>query len=130
MNQVILIGRLVKDPEVKEKYARYTLAVDRKFKKEGEPTADFISLKAFGKNKDFVERWLRKGVKILVMAHIQSGKYEKDGRTIYTQDFLVDSHEFVESKKATSEATADNSATDEFINVVDAIDVDEDLPFV
>ena len=130
MNQVILIGRLVKDPEVKEKYARYTLAVDRKFKKEGEPTADFISLKAFGKNKDFVERWLKKGVKILVIAHVQSGKYEKDGRTIYTQDFLVDSHEFVESKKAASEATADNSATDEFINVVDAIDVDEDLPFV
>ena len=130
MNQLILIGRLVKDPEVKEKYARYTLAVDRKFKKEGEPTADFIPLKAFGKNKDFVERWLRKGVKILVTAHIQSGKYEKDGRTIYTQDFLVDSHEFVESKKAASEATADNSATDEFINIVDAIDVDEDLPFV
>lgn len=106
MNKVILMGRLVRDPEVRysqgEKstaIARYTLAVDRKFKRDGEPNADFINCIAFGKNGEFAEKYLHKGIKILVEGRIQTGSYtNKDGVKVYTTDVVVESCEFAESK--------------------------------
>lgn len=106
MNRVILSGRLVADPEVRvtgEKnvtVARYRLAVDRKHKQNGEQAADFINCVAFGRNGKFAQDYLRKGVKIMVEGHIQTGSYKnKDGDTIYTTDVIVESHEFCESKR-------------------------------
>ena len=111
MNKVILVGRVVRDPEVKYSagdnsmaIARYTLAVDRKGKKqEGQQNADFISCVAFGKVGEFAEKYLQKGTKIAVTGRIQTGSYEKDGVKVYTTDVVVEEHEFVESK-ATGDA--------------------------
>ena len=108
MNEVILIGRLVADPEVRwtsgEKpmaVARYKLAVDRKIKKDGEQSADFPSCVAFGKNGEFAKKFLKKGIKIAIRGHLQTGSYtNKDGNTVYTTDVVVDSTEFCESKKS------------------------------
>lgn len=130
MNKVILIGRLTKDPEVRHDtqnpVATYTLAVDRKFKQEGKPEADFIRCVAWNKNADFVEKYLKKGTKICIVGHIQTGSYtDKDGKTIYTTDVNVEEHEFVESKKSTEEKP--EAAAEGFI----PIDVnDEELPFL
>lgn len=104
MNKVVLMGRLTKDPEVKygkeEKsdVARYTLAVNRKYKSEDED-ADFIRCVVFGKAVEFVEKYLKKGMKISVVGRIQTGRYEKDGETHYTTDVIVEEHEFAEPKK-------------------------------
>lgn len=108
MNKVILMGRLSKDPEVRYSQgnnamaiARYTLAVDRKFKRDGEPNADFINCIAFGKNGEFAEKYLHKGIKILVEGRWQSGSYtNRDGQKVYTNDCVVESCEFAESKNA------------------------------
>lgn len=139
MNKVILIGRLVADPEVKytqgEKptaIARYRLAVDRKFKREGEQAADFISCIAFGKNGEFVEKYLRKGTKIAVVGRIQTGSYtNNDGVKVYTTDVVVEEHEFAESKASSGQATTEprsvTSSGDGFMNIPD--DLDEELPF-
>lgn len=101
MNKVVLMGRLTKDPDVRIvqggdplKIARYTLAVDRI--REG---ADFISCKCFGKTAEFAEKYLQKGTKILVEGQIQTGKYERNGETVYTTDVIVDHHEFCERKR-------------------------------
>ena len=97
MNKVVLMGRLTKDPEVHDgqtKVARYTLAVDRR----GEGT-DFIPCKTFKGGAEFAEKYLHKGSKILVLGHIQTGSYEKDGQTVYTTDVVVESHEFCERKE-------------------------------
>lgn len=102
MNSVVLIGRLTKDPEVRVSQdggsiARYSLAVDRRKKDAG---ADFISCVAFGKGAEFAEKYLKKGTKIGVTGRIQTGSYtNKDGQKVYTTDVIVDTHEFVESKK-------------------------------
>lgn len=108
MNRVILMGRLVRDPDVRytsgEKptaVARYTLAVDRKFKRDGEQTADFISCVAFGKQGQFAENYLHQGMKMVVVGRIQTGSYtNKDGQRVYTTDVVVEEHEFAESKSA------------------------------
>lgn len=143
MNNCQLIGRLIREPEVRytqgEKpmcIAKYTLAVDRKFKKEGQPTADFINCVAMGNNGTFAEKYLKKGMKIAVIGHIQTGSYKnKDGNTVYTTDVMVDSHEFCESKGANNGATqttntvptvADLPDMDSFLNVDDSFG---DLPF-
>lgn len=99
MNQVILIGRLTKDPEVRQtqsgsEVAKYTLAVDR----FGDGT-DFINCTAFGKTAEFAEKYFTKGMKVAVSGRIQTGKYEKDGRTVYTTDVIVNNQEFCESRK-------------------------------
>lgn len=107
MNKTILTGRLTTDPDVKYTtgqepmaIAMYTLAVQRDFKnKDGNYDADFIRCKAFGKRGEFVEKYLHKGMKILVEGRLQSGSYEKDGQTHYTTDLIVDRHEFCESRK-------------------------------
>ena len=137
MNKTVLVGRLTADPNVRVSagenpltIARYTLAVDRKFKRDGEPTADFISCVAMGKNGEFAEKYLRKGTKIGVIGHIQTGKYEKDGTTVYTTDVMVEEHEFVESKSSQSSNQNDDMPMDDdgFVDIpLDAIG--DELPF-
>lgn len=132
MNVFIGIGRLTRDPEVREtaggtKVARYTLAVDRGRKaEEGQQSADFISCVAFGNGATFAENYLHKGTKIAIEGRIQTGSYEKeDGTRVYTTDVIVGRHEFVESRN-TSAAPAqqqDNS----FVNVPEGSS--EELPF-
>lgn len=135
MNKVILMGRLTKDPDVRysqgEKpmaIARYTLAVERKFKRDGEPTADFINCIAFGKNGEFAEKYLHKGMKILVEGRWQSGSYtNRDGQKVYTNDCVVESCEFAESKNASqSERPQPSNSDDGFMQIPDNM---EDLPF-
>jgi len=112
MNQVVLMGRLTRDPEVRYSsgesslaIARYTLAVDRRFKRDGEPTADFINCVAFGKTAEFAERYFRKGIKIAVSGRIQTGSYtNKEGAKVYTTEVVVENQEFCESKAASDEA--------------------------
>lgn len=129
MNKVILIGRLTADPSVTYTQAaepmaiaRYNLAVDRGYKKDGEQTADFISCVAFGKNGEFAEKYLKKGTKIAVEGRIQTGSYtDKDGNKRYTTDVVIERHEFVE-KKSEEPATSG-----EFMEV--PADVEGELPF-
>ena len=101
MNKVMLIGRLTKDPDIRYAnnddqtcIARYTLAVQR-----NKDEADFISCVAFGGSGEFAEKYLRQGMKIGIVGHIQTGSYEKDKKKVYTTDVVVESHEFCESKK-------------------------------
>ena len=157
MNKVILMGRLTRDPEISysggdnsSAYARYTLAVDRRFRRgnDGEQTADFIRCVAFGRQAEFAERYLRQGIKIAITGRIQTGTYtNRDGQRIYTTDVVVEEQEFAESKSvsdshaggnyqaapapapaASSQATgAPAPAGDGFMNIPDGID--EELPF-
>ena len=135
MNKVIEIGRLTKDPEIRYSQgasstciARYTLAVDRKFKQEGQPNADFINCIAFGKLGEFAEKYLRQGIKIAVTGRIQTGSYKnKDGNTVYTTDVVVEEQEFCESKSQSNSQQQPAPSVDMgFMN----IDTDMDsLPF-
>lgn len=154
MNKVILMGRLVRDPEVRYSgemaVARYTLAVERKFKQEGENSADFIGCVAFGRAAEFAENYLHKGIKIAITGRIQTGSYtNKDGQRVYTTDVVVEEQEFCESKtqnsangssatngsrQGTNGSRTQGSASapystgsDGFINIPDGID--EELPF-
>lgn len=118
MNKVVLMGRLVRDPDIRYSngenataVARFNLAVDRRFKRDGEQNADFISCISFGKNAEFAEKYLKKGIKLVVTGHIQTGSYtNRDGNKVYTTDVVVEEQEFAESKKA-SEA---NSGSGQF----------------
>ena len=150
MNKVILMGRLTRDPEVR--YAsgdnlaitRYTLAVDRRFHRDGEATADFINCVTFGRAAEFAEKYLRQGTKIVVSGRIQTGSYtNRDGHKIYTTEIVVEEQEFAESKAAASENAGGGyqqagaaaptrpeptqAAGDGFMNIPDAIE--EELPF-
>lgn len=138
MNKVILIGRLAKDVEVKYAgetcVARYSLAVDRKFKRDGEPNADFINCVAFGNQGQFAEKYLRKGMKIAVVGRIQTGSYKnRDGQTVYTTDIVVEEHEFCESKQTEQSipqpmpSAYTTSSSGGWENIPDGID--EELPF-
>ena len=105
MNKVILMGRLTRDPEVRYAsgdnlaIARYTLAVDRRFHKDGEATADFISCVVFGRAAEFAEKYFHQGTKLVVTGRIQTGSYtNKDGQKVYTTDVIVEDKEFAESK--------------------------------
>ena len=148
MNKVILMGRLTRDPEVRysqgesaSAVARYTLAVDRRFRRDGEPTADFINCVSFGRAAEFAEKYLRQGVKIAVTGRIQTGSYtNRDGVKVYTTDVIVEEQEFAESK-GTGAASSENNYQaspapspapsanigDGFMNIPDGID--EELPF-
>ena len=150
MNKVILMGRLVRDPEVRYSQgaeplavARYTLAVNRRFKRQGEQDADFIGCVAFGKSAEFAERYLHKGTKIVATGRIQTGSYvNKDGVKVYTTDVVVEDQEFAESKSAS--AGSDNggyrpamsqsrpepasAVASGFMNIPDGVE-DEGLPF-
>ena len=140
MNRWNGIGRLTKDPSVTYTQgaetmciARYTLAVDRRGKKQdGQPSADFISCVAFKNNAEFAEKYLKQGMKIAVEGHIQTGSYKnRDGQTVYTTDIIIDSQEFCESKKNATDdtpaASEPSSVGDGFMNIPDGID--EELPF-
>lgn len=135
MNRFTGIGRLTKDPDVRytagEKplcIARYTLACDRISKREGQPTADFISCVAMGSQGEFAEKYLRKGMKIAVEGRIQTGSYDdKDGKKVYTTDVYVERHEFVESRNNQQNAS-EQSAADGFMPIPDNVDM-EGLPF-
>lgn len=130
MNKVILIGRLVADPEIRytqsgKAVASYRLAVDRPFKQDGQQEADFINCVAWGKTGEFAGNYLRKGTKIAVEGRIQTGSYEKDGVKHYTTDIVVDRHEFCESRSSGQAATANSNAGQAFTDM----DNDGDLPF-
>ena len=144
MNKVILMGRLTRDPEVRYSQgenqtaiARYSLAVNRRFKREGDPEADFINCVAFGKQAEFAEKYLKKGTKMTITGRIQTGSYtNKDGVKVYTTDVIVEEQEFAESKAAAENHAAASSApqpvpqqnqADGFMNIPDGID--EELPF-
>ena len=143
MNKVILMGRLTRDPEVRYSQganalaiARYTLAVDRRFRREGEASADFINCVIFGKSAEFAERYFRQGMRVVVSGRIQTGSYtNKDGVKVYTTEVVVEEQEFAESKNASSAQSYQTSpastpsvdAGDGFMNIPDGID--EELPF-
>lgn len=143
MNQVTLIGRLTKDPDVRyssgenvKAVSRFTLAVDKPNKNkipDGQPTADFINCVAFGGQGEFAEKYLKKGTMIIVNGRIQTGSYtNKDGVKVYTTDVAVSGFEFVPGQKKAEEgngnnqpAASDSSDSAEFMNLPD----DEELPF-
>lgn len=111
MNKVILMGRLTRDPEVRYSagesgtaIARYTLAVDRRFKRDGEATADFISCISFGRTAEFAEKYFRQGLKVLVAGRIQTGSYTNNsGQKVYTTDVIVEEQEFAEGKNSSQQ---------------------------
>ena len=135
MNSTNLVGRLTADPIVRYTngdnpmaIARFTVACDRRIKKEGEQNADFISCIAFGKTAEFIERYFFKGMKIGIQGHIQTGSYQnKDNQTIYTTDVIADQVEFVESK-SNSEPKETTKADDGFMKINSEIE-SEELPF-
>ena len=144
MNKVILMGRLTRDPEVRYSQgenataiARYTLAVDRRFKRDGEQSADFISCVAFGRAAEFTEKYLRQGTKICATGRIQTGSYtNKDGVKVYTTDVVIEEQEFAESKNASANSddyqlggrpTPSAASGDGFMSIPEGIE--EELPF-
>ncbi len=154
MNKVILMGRLTRDPEVRYSQganqtavARFSVAVDRRFKRDGEPDADFFNCTCFGKQAEFVERYLHKGTKILLSGRVQNDNYtNKDGQMVYSVRIMVDEIEFAESKNSAgndggynnggynnggfggNNAPAASGAGEGFMNIPDGID--EELPFI
>lgn len=138
MNKTILVGRLTRDTDVKVSstgmtVARFSLAVDRRFKKDGEQTCDFINCIAFSKTAEFLEKYGKKGMKFVVEGSIQTGSYtNKDGNKVYTTDVAVQSVEFAESKISSQNndalANVQVSAISDGFIAVDDIDEDE-LPF-
>ena len=147
MNKVILMGRLTRDPEVRyssgenaRAIARYTLAVDRRFHKDNEASADFIACVAFGKGGEFAEKYLRQGTKIVVTGRIQTGSYtNREGQKVYTTEIVVEDQEFAESKAASQNNSQTSTGSrqqspppmptdkDGFMQIPDGID--EELPF-
>lgn len=140
MNKVVLMGRLTRDPEVRYSQgdnalavARYTLAVERRFKRDNEPVADFIPCIVFGKPAEFAEKYFHQGMKVTICGRIQTGSYiNKEGVKVYTTEVIVEEQEFAESKKSTEQNTSSpnqsqSAAGDGFINIPDGID--EELPF-
>ena len=147
MNKVVLMGRLTRDPEVRYSQgenplaiARFTLAVDRRFRRDGEQSADFINCVVFGRGAEFAENYLHQGTKIIAEGRIQTGSYtNKDGQRVYTTDVVVENQEFAESKAASannaggyqqaapSRPEPTQAAGDGFMNIPDAIE--EELPF-
>ena len=142
MNKVILMGRLTRDPEVRyaqgngTAVARYTLAVDRRFKRDGEASADFIGCVVFGKAAEFAEKYLRQGMKIAISGRIQTGSYtNRDGAKVYKTEVVVEDQEFAESKSSRDGAayyppkptpsSAPAGSADGFMDV----SADEELPF-
>ena len=148
MNKVILMGRLAREPEVRYSQgteplaiARYTLAVNRRFKRQGEPEADFINCVAFDRAGEFAEKYFRQGMRVLVSGRLQTGSYvNKEGQKVYTTEVILDDQEFADSKGAASEMggyaqaapsqrPAPTSAIgDGFMNIPDGVE-DEGLPF-
>ena len=140
MNSVVLMGRLTRDPEIRYKagenamaIARYSLAVDRRFNRDNsDQTADFISCVVFAKGAEFAEKYLKKGMRIVVRGRIQTGSYvNKDGQKVYTTDVVVEEQEFAESKGSSgdtvSKAPATKTQDNSWMNVPDGYD--SQMPF-
>lgn len=151
MNKVILMGRLTREPEVRYSQgasqttiSRFSVAVDRKFKQDGQPNADFLNCTCFGKQAEFVEKYLHKGTKVVLIGRVQNNNYtNKDGQMVYSFCIMVDEIEFAESKNASggneggynnggyagggNHAPAASGAVDGFMNIPDGID--EEFPF-
>ena len=141
MNKVILMGRLTRDPEVSSSttgmtFARYSIAVDRRFKRDGEPDADFFNCTSFGKQAEFVERYLKKGTKVVVSGRLQNNNYtNKEGQKVYDVRIMVEDIEFAESKNASSDgsfssgsaSSGSSNGGNDFLNVPDGLV--EELPF-
>lgn len=132
MNKCHFMGRLVRDPEIRYTQsdqpvavAHYTLAVDRRIKREGEPSADFLDFVAYGKAAEFTEKYLKKGIKVVVTARCQRRSYEKDGRKIYAIEFIVEDQEFAESKRASEGEPA--AGSNDFMQIPDG--EQGELPF-
>ena len=139
MNKVILMVRLTRDPDVRYSsgdgstaVARYILAVDRRFHRDGDATADFIGCVAFGRQAEFTEKYLRQGTKIAITGRIQTGSYtNREGRKVYTTDVVVEEQEFAEGKNAErprEQGATPQTNTDGFMTIPDG--VDEDIPFM
>lgn len=136
MNKVIIIGRLVRDPEVRYTAsnmccASFSVAIDRRFKQDGQPTADFPRVIAWAKTAEFIEKYFSQGMKIALEGRIQTGSYKnKDGNTVYTTDIVAEAVEFVESKGASKSQNSEPPKPDDdgFMSVPDGVE-DEGLPF-
>ena len=132
MNKVIEMGRLTRDPEISSSnsgttFARFSIAVDRRFKREGEPDADFFNCTAFGKTAEFVEKYLKKGIKVLVTGRLQNNNYtNKEGQKVYDVRIMVEEMEFAESKKD-DQQNAQEAPENDFLNIPDGLV--EELPF-
>lgn len=147
MNKVIFMGRLTRDPELRygsqnnTAIARFSLAVDRRFKRDGQPTADFFNCTAFGKTAEFVDKYLKKGTKVVLDGEVQNDNYtDKDGKMVYGTQIIVNNIEFAESKAASQQGGGDFTPAptgapeppvtppdDGFMNVPDG--VDDEIPF-
>jgi single-strand DNA-binding protein len=144
MNKVIMMGRLTRDPEVRYSQGenslaigRFSLAVDRRFKRPGEPEADFFNCTAFGKQAEFAEKYLKQGTKIVVVGRLQNDNYtNKEGQKVYSTQIMIDEMEFAESKASGNESggyqqasrpTPSQAVGDGFMNIPDGLD--EELPF-
>lgn len=139
MNKAVLIGRLVRDPNVRYSQgedpiamARYTLAVDRRFKRDGQQNADFINCLAFGKSAEFAEKYFKQGTKIAVSGRIQTGSYtNRDGVKVYTTEVVVEEQNFAESKNSENQNNGGNQhntpGDDGFMDIPDGFE--DQLPF-
>ena len=133
MNKFIFMGRLTREPEIRYagqmEVANFSLAVDRRFKKDGEDPADFFNCTAFGKLAQFTEKYLTKGTKIVCSGRVQNDNYtDKNSNKRYSMQFIVDEIEFAESKKAGADQKAETNS-DDFMNIPEGVD-DCELPFV
>lgn len=144
MNNVSLVGRLVRDPEVRYgqnesvSVAKFSLAVERKWKRDGEPTVDFINCTVFGKSAEFTEKYFRKGMRVAITGRIQTGSYKnKDGQTVFTTEIIVESQEIAQSKSESNESSTSNNAEagkspygssgDDFMSIPEGLE--DELPF-
>ena len=144
MNNVSLVGRLVRDPEVRYgqnesvSVAKFSLAVERKWKRDGEPTVDFINCTVFGKSAEFTEKYFRKGMRVAITGRIQTGSYKnKDGQTVFATEIIVESQEIAQSKSESNESSTDSNAEagkspygssgDDFMSIPEGSE--DELPF-
>lgn len=144
MNNVSLVGRLVRDPEVRYgqnesvSVAKFSLAVERRFKRDGDPTVDFINCTVFGKSAEFTEKYFRKGMRVAITGRIQTGSYKnKDGQTVFTTEIIVESQEIAQSKSESNESSTANNAEagkspygssgDDFMSIPEG--AEDELPF-
>lgn len=135
MNKVILMGRLTRSPEVRYSQgaepvavARYTLAVNRRFKRKDEPEADFIPCVAFGKSGEFAEKYFRKGQLVAVTGRLQVRSWDKDGERRYATEVIIEEQHFAESKNSQPAAEQSKPAADGFYPIDESVE-DDDLPF-
>lgn len=144
MNNVSLVGRLVRDPEVRYgqnesvSVAKFSLAVERRFKRDGDPTVDFINCTVFGKSAEFTDKYFRKGMRVAITGRIQTGSYKnKDGQTVFTTEIIVESQEIAQSKSENNESSAHSnseagkspygSSGDDFMSIPEG--AEDELPF-